>query len=85
MESIKPCPMCNEIKNVRLTSKDVYDRLLQNYYDGISENVPCMSIKCWDCDLELYTFSSIHSYKYKSDELIKKWNNMPRRENTNGE
>lgn len=73
---IKPCPICNKIKDLIITSEDNY---ISAYNKGEAKGA-CICLSCWRCGLELYEHTNfgIDQYEIKKAVLINKWNSIAR-------
>lgn len=62
-----PCPFCGE-KNLAVTPKKFYDKLVKK------NGMACISVRCKNCELDMYEHTDGVTYKEKIDLLIDKWN-----------
>lgn len=62
-----PCPFCGET-DFQETSKKIYKRLLKK------NGGACISVRCLNCDLDMYEHTDGVTYEEKIELLAEKWN-----------
>lgn len=67
MEKLKPCPWCGKAVEIT-TSEENFNAILR--INGAS----CVSLRCWDCHVEMYDHSPDKNYAVRLEKLVKKWN-----------
>ena len=74
VEKIKPCPICGKSDNVLIHTDKFFNECLEK-----SENhTACLTMQCYNCNLELYEHFGSTDYDEMRSRLISKWNTRKR-------
>lgn len=73
LDRFEPCPFCGK-SDFDITHKDTYYKLIGK------NGSACISIRCLNCDLEMYDHSRAMKYTARVDNLVAKWNTRQNKE-----
>lgn len=69
LKGTKPCPFCNSLENLEITSKKTFKELIAMHGRAT------ISIDCKNCGLNFYELDyNGTDYAIKKEILLKKWN-----------